>query len=220
MKRKEHESLLVVKKSKFLFSITFTFVLPICTVFSPLPLLIFNILYFPFTLAHEVGHFVVIKLVLPSLDPHLKFYISNGEFCCACLTTNEFPHCWQSIIAMFAGSTSVITLAILGSLFWMKSGSLNDTGKYYLTFGVLADLPNLLPILPSTLRFVNDGFAINSYLCQMGYSFSLSNKISYLFSVISILMVLTSFFFLGMFLYRLGEHLVTKFEKGEMNESI
>ncbi|MFX0124014.1 MAG: hypothetical protein ACFFAE_10270 [Candidatus Hodarchaeota archaeon] len=222
MKKNENKSLLGAKKGSVLFSIAFTFVLPICTLFSPLPLLIFNILYFPFTLAHELGHFFVIDLVLPSLNPHLEFRLSNGEFFCACITTNEFPHCWQSIFAMFAGSTSVIILAILGnlSLFRMKSWSFNDTGMYYLTFGLLADLPNLLPILPSSLGFVNDGFAINSYLYQMGYSFSPSNNLSFLFSIISILMVLTSFFFLGLFLSHLGELLVSKIEKEEIDESI
>lgn len=203
-----------------MFSIVFTFVLPFCSLFSPILILIFNILYFPFTLAHELGHLFAIDLFLPSLDPHLEFYFFRGEFYCAYLTTNEFPHRWQSIIVMLAGSTSVIILAILGklSLSRMKSRSLNNTGICYLIFGLLADLPNLLPILPSSLGFVNDGFAIFSYLYQMGYSFSLSNKLSYFFSIISILMVLTSFFFLGLFLYRFGEFLMNKFAKKERNE--
>jgi hypothetical protein len=95
----------------------------------------------------------------------------------------------------------------------MRSGTVYGIGRYYFIFGLLADLPNLLPILPSSLGFITDGFASNTCLYQMGYSILISDKMSSVFSLISSIMVLASFFFLGSFLYRLGEIVVRKFEK-------
>ncbi|MFX1505079.1 MAG: hypothetical protein ACFFDC_03095 [Promethearchaeota archaeon] len=215
MQKNEVESFSGARKGNFLFSIIFTIVFPIITLLSPILAIIFNLLYLPFTMVHEFGHLLVISFLLPSLNPQFEFYLFNGYFCCACLTTNEFPYCWQSIIAMLAGSVSVLIFTIFScfTLFKMKSRTSYNIGKYYFIFGLLADLPNLLPILPSSLGFITDGFAIISCLCQMGYSFFISEKISYIFSIISILMVLASFFFLGSFLYPLGEKMVKIFER-------
>ncbi len=222
MPKKEHESFLGARKGRILFSIIFTILLPIFSLLSPLLVISFNFLYFPFTLIHELGHLFTISLFLPSLNPHLEFYLFDGEFCCACLITNEFPYCWQSIIVMLAGSVSVMIFTILCnfSLLRMKSEISYNIGRYYFIFGLLADLPNLLPIHPSSLGFITDGFAISTCLCQMGYSPFLSNELSYIFSLISILMILASFFFLGYFFYRLGELIMNKFEKDYVNEPV
>ncbi|MFX1283692.1 MAG: hypothetical protein ACFFB5_08555 [Promethearchaeota archaeon] len=222
MQTKEHESFLDVNKGRLLFSTIFTILLPIFTLLSPLLVIIFNFLYFPFTLIHELGHLLTTTLFLPNLNPHLEFHQFECEFCCACLTTNEFPYCWQSIIVMLAGSVSVIIFAILCifSLFRMGSDISYNIGKYYFFFGILADLPNLLPIHPSSLGFITDGFAISTCLCQMGCFPFLSDELSYIFSLISILLVLASFFLLGTFFYRLGELIMNKFEKDEVNEPV
>ena len=210
--KKPTAKLTSVNKSKILFSTVFTFLLPISVLIFPLLAIIFNIIYFPFTLIHELGHFIAIALFLPALDPQLKFNFFYGEFCCACEVTNEFPQCWQTIIIMLAGSLSVITAVIVVSIvfFRISSGIFFDIGKYYLTFGLLADLPNLLPILPSSLGSVTDGYAISTCLYQMGYSFFISNILSQVFSLISIFMVLSSFFFLGLFLCSLGQFILVK----------
>ena len=214
MQKDEKESFSSAQKGRVFFSISFTFLLPICVLLSPLLTVIFNFLYFPFTLIHELGHLLVIKLFLPTLKPQLEFHILDGEFCCACIIDDEFPLCWQSIIAMLAGSFSVIIVVILSifSFHHMKS-RINNTGKYYLIFGLLADLPNLFPILPTSLGHITDGFAISTYLYQMGYLRLLPTMLSNIFSLFSILMVLASFFFLGSFLYNIGEFSFNKFGK-------
>ncbi|MFX0013034.1 MAG: hypothetical protein ACFFB2_04335 [Promethearchaeota archaeon] len=211
-----------MKKGKILFSIVFTFTLPICTLLSPLLAIIFSFLYLPFTLVHELGHLFSISLFLPALSPNLECYFSEGTFCCACVCSHEFPNCWQSIIAMLSGSASVMifTIFCIITLLRMKSGIFYETGRFYFFFGVLADLPNLFPIFPSSLGFVTDGYAISACLSQMGNPPLISNQLSYFFSLISILIVLTSFFFLGSFLYHLGELLLNEIEEKEMIESI
>lgn len=215
MQKNEEESSAEAQKGRVLFAILFTIVLPIVTILSPQLTMIFNLLYLPFTIVHEFGHLLVISLLLPSLSPQLEFYLLDGVFCCACLTTNEFPYCWQTIIVMLAGSLSVLLFTIFSCflLLKMRSGTSYGIGKYYFIFGLFADLPNLFPILPSSLGFITDGFAITACLYQMGYSPLISDKISSLFSLISIIMVLASFFFLGLFLHRLGEIVVRKFQK-------
>lgn len=224
MQKDENKSFSSAQKGRILFSIGFTFILPICISLFPLLMVIFNFLYFPFTLIHELGHLLVITIFLPSLDPQLEFHLFDGEFCCACIITDEFPLCWQTIIAMLAGTFSVIIFVILCifTLFRMKSRiSIYDTGKYYLIFGLLADLPNLLPILPTTSGFITDGFAISTCLYQMGYSLLLSNMLSSIFSLFSILMVLTSFFFLGSFLYSIGQFSFNEFGRDySIDESV
>lgn len=215
MQKNEVESFSGARKGRFLFSIIFTIVFPIITLLSPILTIVFNLLYLPFTMVHEFGHLLVVSLLLPSLNPQLEFYLFDGYFCCACLTTNEFPHCWQSIIAMLAGSVSVLIFTIFScfTLFKMRSGASYDIGKYYFIFGLSADLPNLLPILPSSLGFITDGFAIFSCFYQMGFPLFISEKISYIFSIISILMILASFFFLGSFLYCLGEKILKTIQR-------
>ncbi|MFW9905416.1 MAG: hypothetical protein ACFFFH_13830 [Candidatus Thorarchaeota archaeon] len=215
MQKNEEVSSAGAQKGRFLFATIFTIVFPIFTLLSPLPIMIFNLLFLPFTIVHELGHLLVISLLLPFLNPQLEFYLFDGVFCCACLTTNEFPHCWQTIIVMLAGSFSVLSFSLFCcfALFKVRSGDFYVIGKYYFIFGLLADLPNLLPILPSSLGFTTDGFAINTCLYQMGYSLLISDMMSHVFSLISIIMVLASFFFLGSFFYRLGEIVVRKFEK-------
>ena len=123
----------------------------------------------------------------PLIDMQLEFHLLDGEFCCACIITDEFPLCWQPIV-MFAGTFSMIIFVILCifTLFRMKSKiSIYDTGKYYLIFGLLTDLPNLLPILPISLGFITDGFAISTCFYQMGYSLLLPNMLSNIFSLLS-----------------------------------
>lgn len=222
MHESEIESFSGAKKARFLFSIIFVFLLPICVLILPIFSIMFNLLFFPFTLIHELGHLCVIALFLPSLDPQLEFHLLGIEFCCACVVDKEFPLCWQTIISMFAGSFSVVIFVILCNftLFRIRSGIMLDIGKYYLIFGLLSDLPNLLPILPSSLGFVTDGFAINTCLYQMGYPIFFSTNISNVFSFISIFLVLASFFFLGQFLCCIGQVLLEKLSLHETKNVI
>ncbi|MFX1516594.1 MAG: hypothetical protein ACFFC6_09815 [Promethearchaeota archaeon] len=215
MQKNDNYSFSSARKGRILFSIGFTFVLPICILLFPILTVIFNFLYFPFTLIHELGHLLVITLFLPTLEPQLEFHLLDGEFCCACMIDDEFPLCWQTIIAMLAGSFSVMIFVILSilSLYRMKSRIHYEAGKYYLIFGLFADLPNLLPILPTSLGHITDGFAISTCLYQMGYMLPISSMLSNIFSLFSIVMILTSFFFLGSFLYNLGEFTYIKFGK-------
>ena len=222
MHESEIESLSGAKKARFLFSIIFVFLLPICVLILPIFSIMFNLLFLPFTLIHELGHLYAIVLFLPSLDPQLEFHLLGVEFRCTCVIDKEFPLCWQTIISMFAGSFSVMIFVIMGciTLFRIRSGIMFDIGKHYLIFGLLSDLPNLLPIFPSSLGFVTDGFAINSCLNQMGYPFFFSSNISNVFSFISILLVLASFFFLGLFLCCIGQVILEKLSLHETENVI
>lgn len=207
-------SFLKNRRAELLFSSVFAFILPISVVIIPYCMLLFNIIYFPFSLIHELGHLLTTIFLLPSLNPLIKFELVRGELKCICVVYDSFPCCWPSVVSMIAGTSSVV-LAVVGVNF-VLSRNLSTTiyvpCKKILGFGLLADLPNAFPISPSNLGSITDGYAAYTYLHQMGYLPLLQSSLSTFFSLISVIIVLVSFYYLGSFLYHIGLLIIRKYE--------
>jgi hypothetical protein len=75
--------------------------------------------------------------------------------------------------------------------------------KKFLIFGLLYDLTNLFPILPSILGASNDGYSISVILLRMGYSTLPSFSMSIIYSCAAILLVLVAYYYLGSCIYYL-----------------
>jgi hypothetical protein len=192
------------KSTNFVFSLSFALLLPFIVLFFPIFMILFHLIFFPFSLMHEVGHFLLSLWLLPSHEPIFHYQIIEGELNCSCELSHELMCCWTSIIVILGGPCTVI-LSVLIILFLLtRSNNQNfvNLGKPYLLFGLLSDLPNLFPILPSVINAPTDGFILYSFLSQMAYIPPLSSGVSYFFSLASFIIVLMSFYFLGSFIYQ------------------
>jgi hypothetical protein len=192
------------KSTNIFFSVSFALILPFFVLVFPISMITFNLIFLPFSLIHEVGHFITSLWLLPSHEPMLHFKIVGGELICTCDMSQELLCCWNSIIVVLGGTGSVMLSVLLFFFLLTKSGYQNalHLGKLYLLFGLLSDLPNLFPILPSTIRSPTDGFILYSFLSQMNFIPLLSSGVSYFFSLASFIVVLISFYFLGSFIFQ------------------
>ncbi len=193
------------KSTNILFSISFALLLPFIVLLLPIFMILFSLIFFPFSLIHEVGHFITSFVLLPSHEPMLHFKIVGGELICTCDLSKELICCIDSIIVAIGGTGLVIisVLILLVLLSKRKNKNMVHLIKFYLLFGLLSDLPNLFPILPSTIRSPTDGYIIHSFLSHMGFLPLLSSRVSYFFSLSSFIVVLVSFYFLGSFIFQL-----------------
>ncbi|MFX0183810.1 MAG: hypothetical protein ACFE95_12070 [Candidatus Hodarchaeota archaeon] len=151
---------------------------------------------------------------IPSINPQIKFGLIGWELNCSCVVNESFPCCWPSVISILGGSGSVVVIVLISYFIVSKIKSktvLSPWGKF-LIFGLLADFPNLFPILPSSLGSVTDGYVIYSYLHKMGYFPSFPSNLSYFLSLISMIMVLISFYLLGSFLYHIGLLIIIEYQ--------
>ncbi len=130
--------------------------------------LILNVLFLPFTLVHELGHYFSALFFLPNSNPQIKINLNEFSLNFAQLTTSGLPICFNSIIVMFSGSLTLL-LAVFGFYYFSsnKKSHLFVLIRYYLIFGLLADFPNLFPILPTSLGAFSDGYLIWIYLCVL-----------------------------------------------------
>ncbi len=195
-----------------IFSFSFMVLLPFIVLIFPIVMILFNLVFFPFSLIHELGHLITSLWLLPSHNPILHFEIINGELVCSCDLSQELMCCLNSIIVVLAGSGSVIFIIILLLFLLAKSKNKNirNLGVLFLLFGLLSDLPNLFPILPSGIGSPTDGYITYSFLSQMGFFPILSIRISSFFSLFSFFIVLISFYFLGSFIFNLLKFLLNR----------
>jgi hypothetical protein len=201
------------KRFCFVFSGLFALLLPISVIIFPFVMPVFNLLFFPFSLLHELGHFSLIMWLSPLLSPQIKFGTIEGELSCMCIIKEGFPCCWSSVISILGGSGSIIIIGMLIFIILpkLKSKKVVDIGRKYIIFGILADLPNLFPILPTSLGSVTDGYIIYTFVHEMGYLPLLPPNLSNFLSLASMITVLISFYFLGSFLYHIGLLLINEY---------
>jgi hypothetical protein len=194
------------RTTKTLFSIVFAFLFIFFLMEYPILLFIQNLLYLPFNILHEFGHFLLANTLLPLTD--LKFEIQpiNDGICSNTIRIEQLPVNWVSVCVMLAGSLflSIIIVSIL--IHYRRKSSPNwKLFKKFLLFGLLYDLTNLFPIIPSILGVTNDGYSISVILLRMGYSTFPSFLISMLFSYCMVFLVLIAYYNLGSCIF----HLIT-----------
>lgn len=209
------------KSTNIVFSISFALLLPFLVIILPIFMILFSLIFFPFSLIHELGHFITSFILLPSHEPMLHFEIVGGELICSCDLSQELICCLDSIIVVIGGVGSVIITTFLLLVLLSRSQNRNIVHlvKLYLLFGLLSDLPNLFPILPSAIRSATDGYIIYSFLSHMEFLPLLSSRVSYFFSLSSFIIVLISFYFLGSFLFQFLIFFLKPESKGSEEET-
>ena len=216
-----NSSLINHKKTvNVIFSFSFMISFPFIVLIFPIIKILFGLIFFPFSLVHEIGHFITSILLLPSHEPILHFQIIEGELSCSCEMSHQLLCCLNSIIVIFGGTGAVLFLSIFLLILLSKSKNqtIRNLGTLFLLFGLLSDLPNLFPILPSAIRSPTDGYIIYSFLSHMGFLPILSSGVSYFFSLSSFIIVLISFYFLGSFIFQFITLILERISKSKTTE--
>ncbi|MHA2156278.1 MAG: hypothetical protein ACXABU_13110 [Candidatus Hodarchaeales archaeon] len=161
----------------------------------------FNIIYFPITLIHELGHFLMAILFVPDQNPQIKILTFEEGLKCGCVTLGGLEICWETVLMMISGSLSVILITILVVLISnRKNRSFATYFQKYVFFGLLCDLPNLFPTYPVE-GVVTDGFRTWLFLHDLINLPYPTPQFSLLFTVIASVLIFYSSFYLGSFLY-------------------
>ncbi|MFW9882419.1 MAG: hypothetical protein ACFFG0_55865 [Candidatus Thorarchaeota archaeon] len=122
---------------------------------------------------------------------------------CGCVVLNTaIPISWESIVCLLAGSMGVL-LILLPSYLVVRWRNLPFLQNLFL-FGILCDLPNLLPLLPQYHSgVISDGFNVLIFLIKMDLATFYPLSTFYLLSVGSTVITLFGFYFLGKFFLEL-----------------
>jgi hypothetical protein len=184
----------------FIFAISFLSFLPN----SPILVLIYEFILYPFQILHTLGHFSTKCCFFPMLSSQLDLLPSNEEMCSCHITLEELPASWESIFLKASGSILLLSISILGLVFLgRKQNPTYEPIKKFLLFGLLSDLPSLFPILPSVLGDTNDGYGICVLLLRMGFLTYPSYSISVIFSILAVISTLLSIYYLGSLIFNL-----------------
>jgi len=204
----------------FLFSFLFAIILPFLVASSSLIAITFNIIYFPITLIHEFGHFIVAILLFPDQNPQIKILTFNEGLKCGCVTLGGFTICWEAILLLISGSLAVILVTILGIvIIRRKKWGFSSYFQKYALFGLLCDLPNLFPTYPIE-GAVTDGFRTWIYLHDLINFPYPTPQFSLLLTAIVSVIIFYSSFYLGSFLYETIVFPVIKLQKDPIQPPI
>ena len=217
---RENEVNLKDYRVSFLFSFLFAVILPLLVLNSTFLAIVFNIIYFPITLIHELGHFLIAILFFPDQNPQIKILTFKEGLKCGCVTLGGLEICWETILLLLSGSVSVILTVILGSvLIRRKNKKIGSFFTKYALFGLLCDLPNLFPTYP-TEGAITDGFRIWVYLHELVNLPYPTPQFSLLLTAITSIIIFYSSFYLGSFLFEIFTTPVGKLQKHPVHPSI
>ncbi|MHA2224945.1 MAG: hypothetical protein ACXAC8_07060 [Candidatus Hodarchaeales archaeon] len=184
------------------FSLFFAIIFMFLLIQSSFLIFFFNLINIPFNIIHELGHFFFLLLFLPDQSYYLEINPLKEVMFSSQITIEQLPVSIGSIIVKSAGSISIVIFTLIGFVVLRKRTDLSsEIGRKYLFFGLLGDIPNLFPIMPSILGLVNDGYAISIILLRMGYYTYPSTIISIIFSCLTFIFVLFSYYYLGKIIY-------------------
>lgn len=202
---RENKLLLEDYKVSFIFSLLFAILFPILMMGFEAFAFFFNVIFLPFTLIHELGHYFAILLLFPDQNPQLNLFTFEGGLVSGTISLSEVDISWISTFLFFIGSGTVIIFVLI-SIFLVRRKNNNNSSllEKYLIFGLLCDIPNLFPIFPSN-GIITDGFRtwINLHVLA-NFPFP-SIEFSYLFIGIASVVTFFSLFYLGSSIY----HIIT-----------
>jgi len=185
------------QKVNFLFAFCFALALPFLLQGSRVVSYIFSLIFLPFTLIHEIGHYLSALFLFPDQNVHISTYLFDSGLVCGSVEIESLTVSWSSVLFLFSGSFAVIIFVIFTQLF-IKVGmnkSLPGLGKYLL-FGLLSDLPNLLPLFP-TEGATSDGLRIWLLLHELIRLPAPTYQFSLIFVGIASVLVFYSSYYLG-----------------------
>ncbi len=205
---------------KFLLAFLFAVILPFLMVSTLIINISFNIIFFPFTVIHEVGHFIVAILLFPEQNPQLKLLTFKEGLKCGCVTLGGLEISWGTIILLLSGSVLVILTVTMGMcILSRKNNKLNPYIQKYLLFGLLCDLPNLFPTYPSE-GVVTDGFRTWLFLHDLINLPYPTPQFSLIFTAIASVIIFYSSFYLGLFLFEILLNSVGKWQNQSIYPSV
>jgi len=200
---RENNLLLEDYKVNFTFSLLFAILFPFLMMGFKTFTFVFNLLFLPFTLIHELGHYFTILLFFPDQNPLLNLFPFEEGLVSGTISLSEVGISWISTFLFFIGSGTVI-IFVLASIFLLRRKNNNKSSllEKYLIFGFLCDIPNLFPIFPSN-GVLTDGFStwINLHVLA-NFPFP-TIQFSYLFIGIASVVTFFSLFYLGSFIYHI-----------------
>ncbi|MHA2175904.1 MAG: hypothetical protein ACXABI_13805 [Candidatus Hodarchaeales archaeon] len=163
-----------------------------------------NLVYLPFNLIHEFGHFCMAILFVPFIDPRYEIRLINDCRCSNLIKIEQLPANWISIFIMFSGTILILSLALICLVKLRNTDKpIWEVFKRFMIFGIVYDLTNLFPILPSVLGTTNDGYAISVILLRMEIFILPTIYSSIFFSCLAFFFVLISYYYLGSSIYHL-----------------
>jgi len=204
---RENNLLLEDHKVSFTFSLLFAILFPFLMKGFETLAFVFNIIFLPFTLIHELGHYFTILLLFPDQNPHLNLFPFEEGLVSGTVSLSEVDISWISTFLFFIGSGTVIIFVLISIFLVRRKNNSNNNNnssliEKYLIFGLLFDIPNLFPIFPSN-GIVTDGFRawINLHVLA-NFPFP-SIQFSYLFIGIASVVTFFSLFYLGSSIYHI-----------------
>lgn len=190
------------RKLDYLIPILIFPIIMISLLFFTLPTNVFiGILNFPFSIIHEIGHFIFMVILIPEGKPEFSFNFFSVTPPYVVVTPSSEN--WKMLLIYLSGPliVSVITIFLLHML---KRSNYRYTRiiKYYLYFGLLNQLPNLLPVLPEHVNMMTmDGYGVYSNLSTYLLFPPISESLSILLLLLLLFCGLLSFYFLGLLVY-------------------
>lgn len=162
--------------------IIFNILITICFYFK----LYYGIIFFlelPFTLLHELSHFIVILILIPNSKVSISISIEYSF-----VSFSVIGEEWKMVLFYLAGSIIVIFITYL-FLIYLKNknfklkGALNN----YLVYIILRNITNLLPILPKHRGGISDGYGWYFYLSMIFNLPQLTESISLIMFIVIII---------------------------------
>ena len=185
------------QKVNFLFAFSFALALPFLLQGSKLISFGFSIIFLPFTVIHEIGHYLSAQIFFPKQNVQISTRLFDGGLVGGCIEIGSLTVSWSSILFLFSGSFAVILFVIFIQLFIKIGMNKNLPGlEKYLLFGLLSDLPNILPIFPIE-GSTSDGFRIWIQLHELIHLPAPTYQFSLIFVGIASFLVFYSSYYLG-----------------------
>ena len=185
------------QKVNFLFAFFFALVLPFLIQGSKALSFVFNVIFLPFTLIHELGHYISAQILFPDQNVHVSTFLLDHGLVSGCIEIESLSVSWSSVFFLLSGSFTV-TIFITSILLLIKFGmNRNLPGlEKYLLFGLLSDLPNLFPMYP-TEGLSSDGFWIWILLHELVHLPAPTYQFSLIFVGVASVLVFFSSYYLG-----------------------
>ena len=185
------------QKVNFLFAFSFALALPFLLQGSRAVSFVFSIIFLPFTVIHEIGHYLSAQIFFPEQNVQISTHLFDSGLVGGCIEIGSLTVSWSSVFFLFSGSFTVIIFVIFIHLFIRIGMNKNLPGlEKYLLFGLLSDLPNLLPIYPIE-GSVSDGFRIWILLRDLIHLPAPTYQFSLIFVGIASFLVFYSSYYLG-----------------------
>ena len=100
------------QKVNFLFAFSFAFALPFLLQGSKAISFIFSLIFLPFTVIHEIGHYLAAQILFPNQNVQTSTNLFDSGLVSGCVEIENLTVSWSSILFLFSGSFAIIIFVI------------------------------------------------------------------------------------------------------------